>query len=317
MKAKRVLKSVLPPVLWNALGGLSVKISYPDSKEYRQKRIRYRIKNLDITLNEDHALPRIQQAHPLYDQFLPFLVSRLPVGWVVDIGANVGDTLYALIQSCDGRFLCVEPDAVYFDLLRENVSALSIEQQAKVLLENAFISSRPEAKMTVRADGTATAVSISGQDASSARSVALCQLLRERNIPPSQITLVKVDTDGFDADCLLSIGETWNQMSPLLYWEHWFETKEQCEELPKLFDVLAQNGYQHFVLFDSAGLPICRGDMQVLRDHHDFLVGVHKGLTTIASNYYMDVLACKGDQSAFLNGVVDAYKSTYATTSLP
>jgi FkbM family methyltransferase len=315
MNARSVLKGLLPPVLANALGGLSARLGFSGTATAPTK-IKYRIKDLDLTINSDHALPKIRQAHPLYDQFLPFLASRLSAGWVVDIGANVGDTLYALIQSCECRFLCVEPDELYFDLLVENVSALSPSRRNRVVLENAFISSRPDAKTTVRANGTAAAVPASGREGRISRSVALGQLVRERQIPPSEIVLVKVDTDGFDADCLLSIGESWKEMSPLVYWEHSFEKNEQCQEFARLFPVLSQNGYQHFHLFDSAGVPICRGDAQVLREHHDFLISVRNGLTTIARNYYMDVLACKADQRNMVDDVVDAYKAAYTRTSV-
>lgn len=314
MNPKTILKNVLPPVVLNGLVKVAGKLGYPPVAP-APARIKYRIKDLDIVLDGDHALPRIQKAHPLYDQFLPFLLSRIPAGWVIDVGANVGDTLYALIQSSDCQFLCVEPDDVYFPLLRENVARLSKSQQDRVLLENAFVSSRSDARTTRRAGGTATAVTVDSHGPT-ARSVSLSELVRERQIPPSEVVLVKVDTDGYDTDCLLSIGESWKEMSPLLYWEHWFEKKEQCEELPKLFELLASNGYEYFALFDSAGVPMCRGGMQVLRDHHDFLVGVHKGLTTIASNYYMDVLACKPYQRAIVDTVVDAFKTAYATTSL-
>ena len=59
---------------------------------------RYRIGNSYITLDFTHRLPDYQFSHPYYDRFLPHLVSYLPShSVVIDVGANVGDTLVGMI----------------------------------------------------------------------------------------------------------------------------------------------------------------------------------------------------------------------------
>ncbi|MEI7464384.1 MAG: hypothetical protein WCJ87_03490 [Burkholderiales bacterium] len=59
--------------------------------------IEHPFSRVSILMPKNHRLAEYKKRHRLYDQFLPHLARYLPTGGVVvDIGANVGDTLAAM-----------------------------------------------------------------------------------------------------------------------------------------------------------------------------------------------------------------------------
>jgi hypothetical protein len=166
--------------------------------------------------------------------------------------------------------------------------------------------------------GTAKAVKANGERA--CKISTLSQLIHEKQIHWNEIALIKVDTDGFDADCLMSLGNDLTSISPLLFWEHYFETDEQQRDILRFFTYLEEKRYEYFCLFDNTGVLICTGGIQILRDHHQYLINIFKGLTNINGDqggcrlpsnaaYYMDVLACKTDKKGFVKNVIVKYSA--------
>src|SRR5215203_6027449 len=72
--------------------------------------------DVEIDLPGNHPLPRYQRDYPLYDRFLPMLVSRLPdTAQIIDVGANCGDTVAAMYAANPRlRYLAIEPDPAFF-----------------------------------------------------------------------------------------------------------------------------------------------------------------------------------------------------------
>lgn len=61
--------------------------------------IEYHYKEYSIKLPANHMLPVYQKYHPKYDRFLPHLVKYIePSDTVIDVGANVGDTLAGIVR---------------------------------------------------------------------------------------------------------------------------------------------------------------------------------------------------------------------------
>src|SRR5690242_13782082 len=103
----------------------------------------YRIGRFRLTLTRDHALPKYQARFSTYDRFLSVLAKHLePQGTVVDVGANVGDTLAAIASASPGlHFLAIEPDPVYSSLLRENVTRMrAVEPNLSIEIVDAMIA---------------------------------------------------------------------------------------------------------------------------------------------------------------------------------
>ena len=70
----------------------------------------------------EHALSRYKKFHKNYDRFLPHLVKyfKSTKYTVVDIGANVGDTLASMIEiNSKLNFICIEADNNFFEYLKK------------------------------------------------------------------------------------------------------------------------------------------------------------------------------------------------------
>src|SRR5262245_28585822 len=55
---------------------------------------------LGIELGPADNIARYYVEYRLYNRFLPMLCRHLPKGWIVDVGANVGDTAVGIAREC-------------------------------------------------------------------------------------------------------------------------------------------------------------------------------------------------------------------------
>lgn len=103
-----------------------------------KKIITYNIKEIPITLPYDHVLPHYQNRFRLYDKFIGVLAKYLPNNqdFIVDIGANVGDTTALLLQYCLNPIICIEADEEFFGIMEHNLS----EYNQRIVFVNSFVS---------------------------------------------------------------------------------------------------------------------------------------------------------------------------------
>ena len=87
---------------------------------------RYKIDGVSIKLDYTHRLTDYQKYMRFYDRFLPHFIQYLPSkSTVVDIGANVGDTLVAMVsKKSDLEYVCIEADLKFYEDLVDNLSIL-------------------------------------------------------------------------------------------------------------------------------------------------------------------------------------------------
>ena len=79
-----------------------IKINVKKKKKFKKVNTRkvrmYSVNDKQLKLSPGHKLDAIQNAYPYYDKFLPLLTKNyINQGYVIDIGANVGDSLYGMI----------------------------------------------------------------------------------------------------------------------------------------------------------------------------------------------------------------------------
>lgn len=63
----------------------------------------------------------------------------------------------------------------------------------------------------------------------------LPNLMKIKNIDINNVALIKTDTDGFDSDCMMSMGDCLKNLSPILYWENQIDNDVQYK---KFLDIL-------------------------------------------------------------------------------
>jgi len=97
----------------------------------------YKIGEIEILLPSDHLLPSYQKKHRTYDRFLYYLVSSLEDdSSVIDVGANIGDTVCSMIQSNSHlNYYCIEGDNYFYSYLLKNIKKIE-----KNLKDNKLLS---------------------------------------------------------------------------------------------------------------------------------------------------------------------------------
>jgi FkbM family methyltransferase len=266
-------------------------------KDYTTKT--YKIGEASILLNAEHNLPKYQAKHPLYDQFLPVLAGILPDdgGWLIDVGANVGDTAAALCQRCRNPVLSIEGDPTFYSLLVENG-----RQFGKQLTTAQALVGTGRLSGSLVQDGT-TATRKEGQEASS---ISLDTILAQHSV--DQVALLKTDTDGFDMDIVMSCAVTLRKSRPLVFWENEFQTREQFELLEEGYEYLAGLGYSHVWIFDNFGFPILEDvGFAELRQLNRYMAGM-LAMNTPPSIFYIDVLASTPDKRHLAVHAMNEYR---------
>src|SRR5262249_29673781 len=142
-----------------------------------------------------------------------------------------------------------EGEPLYLEYLHQNVASLPSSLGERITIVPAIVGSERFVGEVLR-DGTTAQRSATVPAASP--SVPLDALLAIRGVPRDRVSLIKVDTDGFDWDVLLSGEKTLAASRPLLYWENYVAVEHKAE-LEFFCKTLAAIGYSQLSIFDNFG----------------------------------------------------------------
>lgn len=263
---------------------------------------------LSISLPSDHALPRNLKEHPLYDRFLPYLAARLPAGsTVIDVGANCGDTLAGMLAANPRlRFACIEPDDAFFDYLQKNIDRIhQVMPDAAIHAIKALVGK--EVTKAHMATHNGTSHSVVSDDAQAKPARTLDDIVRGESL--QNVSLLKVDVDGFDYDVLNSGEQLVREHTPLLFFEAFVANESQRAGYKGALRALHEAAYRDWVVFDNFGELVLRSrDVAQVEQLLDYCWRQTSGHSTRTINY-LDVLAATERHSALIDGVVSDYPS--------
>ena len=273
-----------------------------------------------LTTDLDHPLSIYLEEFPLYDQFLPQICSNFS-GLIIDVGANIGDTLLSVFEKNDESFLiAVEPD----DEFAENC-LLNIEQNnlpKRVLLVKKFISSK-KGNFVIEKNKSASTGSIKeDKDLENSNSLSFSELMdlipyeRKQNLD-----IIKIDTDGFDWDILNSYSEMVNSKPEnkfrFIYFEFqnflnnennsMSERQDKDEKYKKALENLLKTGYDTFTVFDNFGTKlITTKTISEILVFSDYITRskIYNNYSTI---YHLDILVYNSIETEFVNEQLKLY----------
>jgi FkbM family methyltransferase len=296
-KMKDFAKSLMPPLIYGALHKIKTRHSEADNP----KLTRYRIGDYLITIPADHPLPAYQSAHRLYDRFLPVLCRHLsPAGVIVDIGANVGDTVAAIMQTCKNPIVAIEGYSPYFELLCTNLA--EIDSGDRVTPIQAVVGPGAQTGTLVASHGTAV-LSNSG----SSQIKSLDEVLENW---AHGVVLLKTDTDGLDADVILSGMNTIRASKPILFWEGGTLDPISFE---RMYEEIGRVGYDRFWVFDNFGnLMLSECGIKQLKDLDLYVASQYRDECT-RSISYIDVLASTNKTTTKARNAVAEYRKFIVT----
>jgi FkbM family methyltransferase len=266
----------------------------------------YKYKTFSIELPAIHRLPAYRQAHPNYDRFLPHLASYFDrQDTVIDVGANVGDTLAGMLESCpSATYICIEPDDTFFGYLARNIERMRTAHPGiRVHAIKALVGQGISASHLEGDGGTRHAVP-SADGGLTPRTFD--ELIR--TIPVERVRLLKTDVDGFDYDVLDSSSAVIEAHQPLVFFELYYDNATQRDGYANTLEALAGQGYCDWTVFDNFGELLLRtNDLSVLYQLMSYLWQQNAGRAT-RTIWYFDILAAQRHDRAFLDRVLSAYR---------
>ena len=273
--------------------------SNPDSP------IKYQYRGFCIELPANHLLPKYQERHPRYDRFLPHLAKYIGhLDTVVDIGANVGDTLAGMVeQNPAASYICIEADDIFFRHLDENVNRIKaaiVDLQVRTI--NAFVGKSISNVSLAGSGGTKHAVA---DGAGNIKSMPLDEILSV--VEGINIRILKSDVDGFDYDVLDSSMVVIEEHKPLIFFECQNDYEYQKTGFARTVSALEARGYCDWIVFDNFGEVIIRtSEVALITQLMNYVWRQNCELAT-RTIYYYDILAVQKEDSALIDKVIKDY----------
>lgn len=215
----------------------------------------YTVGRTSLLLPADHALDRYQAKWKRYDRALGELARlvwrKYPGSAAIDIGANVGDSAALINAYQDMPTLCIEGGEDFLPYLRENARRIG----PHIAIETAFVGDSATTNVyAVQSTEAGTAKLVAGGNDSAGIQVKSLGALLAGAPGFSRPRLLKIDTDGFDFQIIMTSAALLSDIKPVLYYEYApFEQPDGVADGIGSFQALLQAGYRHFIVYDNFG----------------------------------------------------------------
>ena len=203
-----------------------------------------------MVLPPEHPLSMWTSLYKDYDNFLPKLVKEMSSNEsIIDIGANVGDTLFRFIDTnSKPNYFSIEADQYFFKYLKKNKGLLEKDIQDRVTLINELVGNNLKGHLTQKSN-LGSKFLVESPDGLETKS--LDKIIIDGNI--QNIKLIKVDVDGYDYNVLLSAMNEIKKNKPSLFFEYMSLNKtEYIELIKKLYEI----GYSEWTIINNYGSAI-------------------------------------------------------------
>lgn len=223
------------------------------------------IGNYSILLNKNHVLPHYLKQFPSYSSNLPRLAKKIkekfPDLILIDVGANVGDTVALIRSESYFPIVCIEGDDFYYSVLKKNIQQFNEVDAFQFFLgeKNEVVSAHKEVEQ-----GTLKIV-LDSTDVGKNKGLSFITLDHFLKLNPKyqKAKLLKIDTDGFDLMILRGGIEYLQKTRPVLFIEY-----DRCllsnvndDGLSTLFK-LEEIGYETVMFYDNFGRFILSAELQ-------------------------------------------------------
>lgn len=203
-----------------------------------------------------HNLAFYKERYKQYDkhiiQICQYVQSLLGDLAFIDVGANVGDTVINLGIIERARYLCIEGDEFYYNLLNCNLANYKYAYKAI----NCFLTDEIGAKAHYQVEHAVSSAKLTNTDVPQNGGGGvffkrLDDIVEGEGFVPN---ILKIDTDGFDFKVLRGCNKILQDMKPVIFFEWWsIRLKELNEDPVSIFDYLRNFGYQRALFFDNYG----------------------------------------------------------------
>jgi FkbM family methyltransferase len=214
--------------------------------------VTWEVNGRKLRLNLSHKLPFYRREFPTYASNLERLAGLLRRQYgslmMIDVGANVGDSL-ALAGVLESEpCLLIEGDADFFRRLQENTAGLPDATCVAAMLSD---SAGETAGKLVSDGGTGAVVRTEGEG--TVKFLTLDQVIRE-NPRFIKSQLLKIDVDGYDFRVMRGGERYIRDARPVLFFEQDPGMMQAAgESADGVYDWLGKAGYERVYLYDNIG----------------------------------------------------------------
>ena len=232
-----------------------------------------------VKVNNLNPLKTYYDSHPNYNSELKrvakVIQKKYPQSGIIDIGANIGDTLAIIMSEVKTEFICIEGDRDVFDILKANSA-----QFENVKIINQYLGEfEEEFEAEIAKKGWNSTIKKS--DANSQEKVVIKiktldnLLAREENI--NNFKLLKVDTEGYDLMIIRGAQSYLKSVKPVICMEYNRDNMTAIGEdgLSTLF-LLEAIGYDKILIYESEGrliLSTSLREKKLIEDLHEYIDG--------------------------------------------
>jgi FkbM family methyltransferase len=245
--------------------------------------VTFSLRAYNLRLPLSHELPFYRRDFADYASNLGrvsfYARQKYPDLTMIDVGANIGDSVAIVRSYGDIPVLCLEGEPGFFRLLKENTHNLPT-----VEIEQTFIGAPGDQIGSIDANGGNAQVLL-GQTLSRA---SICTLSEAVARHPRFATakLLKIDAEGFDCRIIASDANLLKKTKPILFFEYY----PKCAELIgqkafPVFSTLSSLGYSMILIYQNLG----RYFISLTLDQQDALQDLHHFISDLGG--YFDVVA--------------------------
>jgi FkbM family methyltransferase len=234
-----------------------------------------------------HNLPFYIRSYPDYSSNLGRIAKLVNEKYndlsIIDIGANVGDSVAIVKTEVDCPILCIEGNEYFFRLCEKNTVFFS-----NVSLENAYIGNKTEhAALKIKdCGGTSHICKDENKDKLNEIDIkTLADVLKKHSVYLKS-KLLKIDTDGFDCIILRGSIDYLLIAKPIVFFEYDpFFLSKQNDDGKSIFTMLSSIGYKVALIYDNFGDYILSVDLTNLY----LLEDLHNYISNRGGRYYYDI----------------------------
>ncbi|HLP35719.1 FkbM family methyltransferase [Lacibacter sp.] len=229
-----------------------------------------------INMPGNNTLSRTYDIYPDFNSIIGRLAASIakkyPEMTIVDIGANVGDTIAIVKSVVEVPIIGIEGDEVTYSFLKQNA-----QQFSNISIINSFLGDkRQELKVELESSGANTTVIPSESGTRVIAFKTLDEVLQE-GFNDRVIKLIKLDIEGFDTIVLRGAYERIRKDQPALFFEYNRDVMKAINEdgLSTLLS-FTEYGYNKIAFFDYHGrllLVTSMSNQKEITYLHEYAIG--------------------------------------------
>lgn len=255
------------------------------------------LRGIDIVLPVSHKLPIYVADYPHYDtlpvRVADYLRQRYGFLSMIDIGANVGDTILSCYKHVNDRFLAVEVNPAFIRYLQKNC-----EKIPDLILVEALCSAEDAGETLIgieASDGTARTRK-GGKGGIRAVQKTLDTIISE-NPGLMNFHFLKIDTDGSDFAVIAGAQKSIRKAKPIILMEcDIFDNRNFVHDFSRTMEFFQSAGYETVLAYDNLGHLF---QVFAVRDYESFKYALY--YQSVSQFGYFDLLILESVHRAFID----------------